>query len=227
MAVNVKEEDIVDKLNASTKDWVSVEVEIDRTIEPSALFRLTEQEAGDRFYMRLNDNYSSYFGYHAVQRFKNNFENKQSIFREWEKLKDEIELIHPDTSRHHLRLCGGFQFSSHKSDDEWREYGLNHFVLPKVLISNEGERTFITYTTERQDFDIEAFKQLVSYFEHTKVDSSETERGNVTRMEDIYKDDWRELVEESIEKIDESKKIVLARRPVSYTHLTLPTNREV
>ena len=88
--------------------------------------------------MRLNDNYSSYFGYHAVQRFKNNFENKQSIFREWEKLKDEIELIHPDTSRHHLRLCGGFQFSSHKSDDEWREYGLNHFVLPKVLISNEG-----------------------------------------------------------------------------------------
>ena len=70
MAVNVKEEDIVDKLYASTKDWVSVEVEIDRTIEPSALFRLTEQEAGDRFYMRLNDNYSSYFGYHAVQRFK-------------------------------------------------------------------------------------------------------------------------------------------------------------
>ena len=45
MAVNVKEEDIVDKLYASTKDWVSVEVEIDRTIEPSALFRLTEQEA--------------------------------------------------------------------------------------------------------------------------------------------------------------------------------------
>ena len=49
MAVNVKEEDIVDKLYASTKDWVSVEVEIDRTIEPSALFRLTEQEAGRPF----------------------------------------------------------------------------------------------------------------------------------------------------------------------------------
>ena len=54
------------------------------------------------------------------------------------KFKNEIELIHPNTSQHHLRLCGGFQFSSHKSDDEWREYGLNHFVLPKVLISIEG-----------------------------------------------------------------------------------------
>ena len=35
MAVNVKEEDIVDKLYASTKDWVSVETELNRTIDPS------------------------------------------------------------------------------------------------------------------------------------------------------------------------------------------------
>ena len=61
MAVNVKEEDIVDKLYASTKDWVSVETELNRTIDPSTLFYLTEQDAGDRFYMRLNDNHSSYF----------------------------------------------------------------------------------------------------------------------------------------------------------------------
>ena len=221
MAVNVKEEDIVDKLYASTKDWVSVETELNRTIDPSTLFYLTEQDAGDRFYMRLNDNHSSYFGYHAVQRFKNNFENKQSIFKEWENLKNEIELIHPNTSQHHLRLCGGFQFSSHKSDDEWREYGLNHFVLPKVLISIEGDRTFITYTTERQDFNIETFKEVVSYFENTEVNETEDSLGDVTRVEDIYKDDWRELVEEAIETIDETKKIA-----VSYTHLTLPTNRE-
>ena len=212
MAVNVKEEDIVDKLYASTKDWVSVETELNRTIDPSTLFYLTEQDAGDRFYMRLNDNHSSYFGYHAVQRFKNNFENKQSIFKEWENLKNEIELIHPNTSQHHLRLCGGFQFSSHKSDDEWREYGLNHFVLPKVLISIEGDRTFITYTTERQDFNIETFKEVVSYFENTEVNETEDSLGDVTRVEDIYKDDWRELVEEAIETIDETKKIVLARR---------------
>ena len=58
MAVNVKEEDIVDKLYASTKDWVSVETELNRTIDPSTLFHLTEQDAGDIFYMRLNDNHS-------------------------------------------------------------------------------------------------------------------------------------------------------------------------
>ena len=212
MDVNVKEDDIVDKIYESTKDWVSVEIEVDKSFEPSTLFHLTEQNAGDRFYMRLNDNYSSYFGYHAVQRFKNDFENKQSIFKDWEKLKDNIELIHPDSDYHHLRLCGGFQFSGHKSDDEWREYGLNHFILPKVLISSEGARTFITYTTERQDFDIEVFKDLITYLEHTEIDTSRDSLGEVTRMEDIYKDDWRDLVNEAIDTIDESKKIVLARR---------------
>lgn len=212
MDVNVKEDDIVDKIYESTKDWVSVEIEVDKSFEPSTLFHLTEQNAGDRFYMRLNDNYSSYFGYHAIQRFKNDFENKQSIFKDWEKLKDNIELIHPDSDYHHLRLCGGFQFSGHKSDDEWREYGLNHFILPKVLISSEGARTFITYTTERQDFDIEVFKDLITYLEHTEIDTSRDSLGEVTRMEDIYKDDWRDLVNEAIDTIDESKKIVLARR---------------
>ncbi len=212
MDVNVKEDDIVDKIYESTKDWVSVEIKVDKSFEPSTLFHLTEQNAGDRFYMRLNDNYSSYFGYHAIQRFKNDFENKQSIFKDWEKLKDNIELIHPDSDYHHLRLCGGFQFSGHKSDDEWREYGLNHFILPKVLISSEGARTFITYTTERQDFDIEVFKDLITYLEHTEIDTSRDSLGEVTRMEDIYKDDWRDLVNEAIDTIDESKKIVLARR---------------
>jgi len=212
MAVNVKEDEIVNKLYGSSKDWVSVEVEINQSIDPSTLFHLTESQAGDRFYLRLNDNQSSYFGYHAIRKFKNNFENKQSIFKEWEALKKDIELIHPDSEKHHLRLCGGFQFSKHKSDDEWREYGLNHFVLPEVLISTEGQRHFITYTTERDKFDIDAFKTLVSQFEQANVDSYDEHIGNVTRMEDIYLDEWRDLVKEAIESIDYSKKIVLARR---------------
>lgn len=93
MDVNVDEQAIVDKLYESTKDWVSVEVELNKTMKPSVLFHLTEKDAGDRFYMRLNDNYSSYFGYHAIHRFKNDFENKQSIFKDWEKLKIILNLF--------------------------------------------------------------------------------------------------------------------------------------
>ena len=87
MTVNVREDEIVDKLYGSSKDWVSVEVELDKQLDPSTLFHITESQAGDRFYLRLNDNQSSYFGYHAIRKFENDFENKQSIFKEWETLK--------------------------------------------------------------------------------------------------------------------------------------------
>ena len=49
MDVNVDEQAIVDKLYESTKDWVSVEVELNKTMKPSVLFHLTEKDAGDRF----------------------------------------------------------------------------------------------------------------------------------------------------------------------------------
>ncbi|MDN8759776.1 chorismate-binding protein, partial [Staphylococcus aureus] len=36
--------------------------------------------------------------------------------------------------------------------------------------------------------------------------------GNILRMEDIYVDEWKELVRDAIAQLDETKKIVLARR---------------
>ena len=118
MAANLMEDKIMESIYESNKNWVSVEVVLNKSLTPSELFNLTEKQAGDRFYLRLNDNMSSFFGYHAIQRFKNNFENKQSIFREWEKFKNDVELIHVNTQKHHLKIVGGFQFSNHKSDDE-------------------------------------------------------------------------------------------------------------
>ena len=72
MATGVLEDDIVKEIYGSSKEWVSVEVKLSQSLDPSTLFHLTDNEAGDRFYMRLNDNRTSYFGYKAIQLFKNN-----------------------------------------------------------------------------------------------------------------------------------------------------------
>ena len=152
-----------------------------------------------------------------------------------------------------MKVIGGFQFSSHKSDDEWREFGINHFVIPQVLISNIGQTTYLTYTVERAQFDIEQFKvvnyfeethksddetlgntynfninigqttyltytveraqfdieqfkEVVNYFEETQIAKAEHDEtlGNILRMEDIYVDEWKELVRDAI-ALDETK----------------------
>ena len=61
MATGVLEDDIVKEIYDSSKEWVSVEVKLSQSLDPSTLFHLTDNEAGDRFYMRLNDNRTSYF----------------------------------------------------------------------------------------------------------------------------------------------------------------------
>ncbi|EVM55097.1 hypothetical protein O930_02627, partial [Staphylococcus aureus M0928] len=212
MATGVLEDDIVKEIYGSSKEWVSVEVKLSQSLDPSTLFHLTDNEAGDRFYMRLNDNRTSYFGYKAIQLFKNNSKNKQSIFKDWEKLKHNITFIHPQSEKHHLRVVGGFQFSSHKSDDEWREFGLNHFVLPEVLISTDNNGTFLTYTVKRESFTVEALNDLMDLFNNISDIDVDEQIGEITRNEDIYKDDWRQLVVEAIESINNEEKIVLARR---------------
>ena len=110
MTVDVKEDKIVSAVYDSSRTWVSVEAKIDYELDPTMLFQITEDSADDRFFFKKNDNTMSFFGYRAINRFKNDFENKQSIFREWEKYKNDIELIHPNSDKHHLKICGGFSF---------------------------------------------------------------------------------------------------------------------
>lgn len=211
MTLDVKESEIVEAVYESNHTWVSVEAKLDYELEPTLLFHLTEDCAGDRFYFKKNDNETSFFGYHAITRFKNDFENKQSIFREWEKYKNDIELIHPNSEKHHLKICGGFQFSTHKSGDEWREFGINHFVLPEVLVTMEQGQSFITYTVEADKFEIDTFLAIIDRLTQKDVQPSD-EIGDIKRIDDIYKDEWRELVKDTIDILDENKKIVLARK---------------
>lgn len=211
MTLDVKESEIVEAVYESNQTWVSVEAKLDYELEPTLLFHLTEDCAGDRFYFKKNDNETSFFGYHAITRFKNDFENKQSIFREWEKYKNDIELIHPNSEKHHLKICGGFQFSTHKSGDEWREFGINHFVLPEVLVTMEEGQSFITYTVEADKFEMDAFLAIIDKLTQKDVQPN-YEIGDIKRIDDIYKDEWRDLVKDTIDILDENKKIVLARK---------------
>lgn len=81
MATGVLEDDIVKEIYDSSKEWVSVEVKLSQSLDPSTLFHLTDNEAGDRFYMRLNDNRTSYFWLQSNSIIQNNSKNKQSILK--------------------------------------------------------------------------------------------------------------------------------------------------
>ncbi|EKF8761058.1 isochorismate synthase [Staphylococcus pseudintermedius] len=213
MSVDVCEQAIIDAVQQTKQRWVSVEVKLEQQLDPITLFDMSKEYAGDRFYFRLNDNETSFFGYRVAAKIKNDFTNKRSIFKEWEKFKDDIALIHPDSERHHLRICGGFQFSTKRMGDEWRRFGVNHFILPEVLISQVNQETFLTYTVQKEAFSIEQFYELVEKLNHLpRVVVQNTTPPQIKRIEDIYKDEWEALVEETTVKLAHDEKVVLSRR---------------
>ena len=93
MTVDVCEQAIMDAVKQTTQQWVSIEVKLQKQLDPITLFEMSKEDAGDRFYFQLNDSKTTFFGYRVATKIKNDFTNKRSIFKEWEKFKDNIALI--------------------------------------------------------------------------------------------------------------------------------------
>ncbi|MBI5975959.1 isochorismate synthase [Staphylococcus canis] len=213
MTVDVGEQAIAEAVSQTKLQWVSIDVKLKRQLDPITLFEFTKKDAGNRFYFQLNDSETSFFGCRVAMELKNDFKNKRSIFKEWEKIKQKIALIHPDSERHHLRICGGFQFSAKRMGDEWRRFGMNHFVLPEILISQIGGETFLTYTVPKSEFSIDDLNHYINQFNTLQpYHLSENTVPPIKRIEDIYQDEWKALVDETIQQLKHDEKVVLSRR---------------
>lgn len=214
MTVDVGEQEIIDAIANTAKTWVSIEVRLPRKLDPVTLFKKTYQEAGNRFYFRLNDNETTYFGCRVAKKFKNNEQSKTSIFKEWDNFKEDIVYIHPHSERHHLRICGGFQFSTERTDVEWQQFGMNHFILPEILISHRAGETFLTYTVPKAAFSYQRFNEWKVFFSTLEATSLSMIEGvpEIRTQEDLDVEAWERLVDDTIQQLDVDEKIVLSRR---------------
>lgn len=214
MTVDVGEQEIIDAIANTSKTWISIEVRLPRTLDPVTLFRKTNQEAGNRFYFRLNDNETAFFGCRVAKEFKNNNKSKRSIFKEWNRFKEDIALIHPSTPKHHLRIYGGFQFSTERTSSEWQQFDMNHFILPEILISHIEGATYLTYTIRKTDFSFQEFKDIYTCLSHIDRTSHilEEHEMHVCEQQDLDIDAWERLVDKTIQQLKSDEKIVLSRR---------------
>ncbi|MGV3041535.1 isochorismate synthase [Staphylococcus rostri] len=212
MTVDAREQAIKEAVEQADQRWVSVEVKLSRSLDPVTLFYATNEAAGNRFYFRLNNNTTSYFGYRVAAQIKNDQPNKRALFEQWQALKQDILCVHPDHARHHLRLCGGFQFSMERGGDEWETFGRNHFILPEVLISQVDGETFLTYTVERETFSMVDLQTLVTYFDTLAPVQDTINMPQVDSIDNIKQQAWQALVEQTVARLARDEKIVLARQ---------------
>ncbi|UXR70155.1 MULTISPECIES: isochorismate synthase [unclassified Staphylococcus] len=212
MTVDAREQAIKDTIKQAKQQWISVEVKLSHSIDSITLFDATKEAVGSRFYFRLNDNETAYFGYRIATQIKREHSNKQAVFKEWQTLRDQILFVNPESDKHHLRLCGGFQFSEQRTSEEWQTFGQNHFVLPEVLISNVEGETFLTYTVERAKFSMTGLQDLIKQFESLAVVKDTVALPEVVQIENVQQDEWQSLVERTVAQLADDEKIVLSRQ---------------
>ncbi|QLK85683.1 isochorismate synthase [Staphylococcus sp. 17KM0847] len=213
MTVDAREQAIIEAVKQANQQWVSVEVKLSQTMDPITLFNATEEASGNRFYFRLNNNDTAFFGYRSAAQIKNDSPNRHSVFEAWQKIKSDITYIHPDSDQHHLRICGGFQFSTQRTGEAWQTFGMNHFIVPEVLITQDDNSAYLTYTVQRAAFSIDDFHALVTYFEDLKYLPADLKSiPEVKYIEDVHREAWQKLVDDTVTQLGVDEKIVLSRQ---------------
>ena len=196
------------------KNYISVEIELQYQPDLINLLRKANHYLGQRFYYKSKDHRLEMCGIGYVLEARYSHLEHDKIYEYWQSIKEQLEAKVYHDKKHHLKFFGGFQFSEHALTNEWKDYGMSHFVLPKYLITIEDERCYLTYTEQSQKFNIEEINDILSKLDESKrTDIIETP--TMISNKDIQSEEWKALVDKVVQFMKDSvalQKVVLSRR---------------
>nr|WP_263313790.1 isochorismate synthase [Mammaliicoccus sp. Marseille-Q6498] len=196
------------------KNYISVEIELQYQPDLIHLLREEINYLGQRFYYKSKDHKLEMCGIGYILEARYSHLEHDEIYEYWQNIKEQLATNVYHDGKHHLKLFGGFQFSEHSLTNEWQDYGMSHFVLPKYLVTNENGRCYLTYTEDSNHFDVEEMETLLSKLE-SKSESIVEDAPEIVSNQDIHSEEWKSLVTKVVEQMNESvalQKVVLARR---------------
>lgn len=196
------------------KNYISVEIELQD--QPNIIHLLREEInlKGQRFYYKSKDYKLEMCGIGYLLEARYSHLKHDEIYDCWQNIKEQLDAHKDHEEKHHLKFFGGFQFSEHALTNEWQDFGMSHFVLPKFMITIENGRSYLTYTDHSNQFDIEQLYQMVEKIK-PRVTSTIEHTPEVVDNYDIQSEAWKDLVTKAVSLMNASvalQKVVLARR---------------
>lgn len=196
------------------KNYISVEIELQYQPDLIHLLREEINYTGQHFYYKSKDSKLEMCGIGYLLEARYSHLEHDDIYEYWQNIKEQLNTIKLHDEKHHLKFFGGFQFSEHSLTNEWKDYGMSHFVLPKYLITKENGHYYLTYTDHSNKFDIDNIQEVINILEteNEKIESSEPV---VVENKDIQSEEWKALVTKVVSQMNQSvalQKVVLSRR---------------
>lgn len=186
----------------------------DYDIDEEKIFTYFNESKGSRYWFKSKDNTYNVVGINYIESvWRDKFvpsavaTSKVALYSklQQEKLGENL------TSK--LSLFGGTLFDDKDTSDEWNDFRMVEFHLPEWQFDLQQRELFLTRDKKLLDMDniLDEIDQVLTDIENIEI--FEKEKPVVKSKRDIFPNEWKGLVEDAVENLnDEFKKVVLARQ---------------
>lgn len=200
----------------SDKTYLTLKLPLfEMEIDEKKLFSHFQSELGSRYWFRSKDETYNIVGIGYLESIRRDKYTASSLSREKDKLYNKIQTVALEAvNDSRLSLFGGTRFDSKDTTDEWNDFAMVEFHLPKWQFDLKNRVLF--YTVNISDVNLQTvlsdISQELEVIENTEVVIDGKPEINMEK--DLFPNEWKSLVDEAVDVLDETsfRKVVLARQ---------------
>lgn len=199
----------------SDRQYLTLHIPMDEyNIDEEKIFAYFNESKGSRYWFKSKDSTYNVVGInYIVSMWRDKFQpetiadSKKALFAkvQQEKLGDDLQSK--------LSLFGGTLFDDKDTTDEWNDFRMVEFHLPEWQFDLVHGELFLTRDKKSLELDTILTEVDTVLTEIENLEIYEKEKPVIKSKRDIFPNEWKVLVEEAVERLDEDfKKVVLARQ---------------
>ncbi|MFB9859646.1 isochorismate synthase MenF [Salinicoccus siamensis] len=208
---------ILDDLKLDTdKKYLSLQMPIDGfDLNERKIFSHFHDAQGSRYWFRSKDGRYDSIGIEFQESIKRDKYSAEVLEEQKTSLFAKIQQVAvKDGMASSLGLFGGTRFDDKDTTDEWNDFGMVEFHLPKWQFDLANSELFYTVRTDEADLDEILIDISDKLKEIGAITPEPAQAPEVHMMKDIFPEEWKTLVDEALGVLDDTdfRKIVLARQ---------------
>ncbi|WP_411842090.1 isochorismate synthase MenF [Salinicoccus sp. HZC-1] len=200
----------------SDKTYLSLQLPFhEMEIDERKLFAHFESELGSRYWFRSKDETYNSVGIGYLETIRRDRYSAETLSQEKDKLYGKIQhVVLEEGINSRLSLFGGTRFDSKDTTDEWNDFAMVEFHLPKWQFDLKNRVLFYSVSIAEVDL-----KTVLSDISGELEEIEKTEvlingKPEINMEKDLFPDEWKSLVDQTVDVLDETsfRKVVLARQ---------------
>lgn len=184
-------------------------------LDEQKIFSYFHESQGARYWFRSKDDRYNTIGIEYLESIRRDKYSAKALSVQKSSLYEKIQQVPLEAGmRSSLSLFGGTRFDSKDTSDEWNDFAMVDFHLPKWQFDLANKELFYSVPLETVDI-ASVLTEIANELENISAISTCTfEAPQINMEKDIFPEEWKALVDHTVDILDDDdfRKVVLARQ---------------